>query len=801
MDETVWKYIVLLFVLIPFCQYAHAGCQGFGAPEVYAITSSEADSKRDSHGNLFIYANMQQKLQLVGRNLTGLGKVTFTTHGDSQPGSPCNEYDQTETYQVMDASADGRYATVTVNLRSFGPGERYYHICTKDQQVDSCWYHQGENDLSRIVVVVKVEETTLLPLWIQIALIGLLLCLSGLFSGLNLGLMSLDKTELKIIEKCGSKDEKSYAKKINPVRKRGNFLLCTLLLGNVLVNNTLTILLDDVSNGLYAVIGATLGIVIFGEIIPQAICSRHGLAVGARTIWLTRIFMLITFPLSFPISLLLDKILGEEIGQVYDREKLSELVRVTKDFNDLNKEEVDIIEGALELTRKPVKDIMTKIEDVYMLDYLSLLDFETVTEIMKRGYTRIPVYEGDKSNIIALLNIKDLALVDPDDRTPLKTVIKFFQHPLVFVFDDQKLDQMLQDFRKGHSHMAIVRCVNNEGEGDPFYETLGVVTLEDVIEEIIQGEIIDETDTLTDNRQKAPRKLLRQDFSVFNTPDDHNKAFISPQLSLAAFRFLSTSVDLFHDDLISENVLKRLLQQNIVEEYQPDLSDQASFKYLYQDGVPCDFFILILQGHVEVSVGFEKMCFNGGPFSFYGVQALDVPEGTVTPDSNTDSVYVEHKPYIPDFTIRAVSPLLFIKIGRGHYIAARRATLMGRAKNKLANAEDETFKREWKKATLISNASSSDTMLRHSSPDISKPSMAISEASRTASSGMSNSKLSHTDSKDSGWSFPSTDEKGGACKDPEVKVEAKVSLEEENEEHHPSDEQTYLIDSKNEVVS
>lgn len=351
---------------------------------------------------------------------------------------------------MSESSPDGLYGTVIVSLRSFDVGERFYHICTKGPQDGSCWTYQGTHGAIRIVVQIKVEEKTLLPIGFQGSLIALLLCLSGLFSGLNLGLMALDKTELKIIEKCGSKNEKCYAKKISPVRKRGNFLLCTLLLGNVLVNNTLTILLDDLSNGLYAVIGATLGIVIFGEIIPQAICSRHGLAVGARTIWLTRLFMLITFPLSFPISMLLDKLLGEEIGQVYNREKLSELVRVTKDFNDLNKEEVDIIEGALELTRKPVKDIMTKIEDVYMLEYSSVLDFETVTEIMKRGYTRIPVYEGDKSNIVALLNIKDLALVDPDDKMPLKTVIKFFQHTLVFVFDDQKLDQMLQDFRKGN---------------------------------------------------------------------------------------------------------------------------------------------------------------------------------------------------------------------------------------------------------------------------------------------------------------------------------------------------------------
>ena len=83
--------------------------------------------------------------------------------------------------------------------------------------------------------------------------------MSGLFSGLNLGLMSLDPMELKIVEKSGSKEEQKFAKKIYPVRAKGNFLLCTLLLGNVLVNNTLTILLNDLVSGLMAVIGSTAG--------------------------------------------------------------------------------------------------------------------------------------------------------------------------------------------------------------------------------------------------------------------------------------------------------------------------------------------------------------------------------------------------------------------------------------------------------------------------------------------------------------------------------------------------------------
>ncbi|XP_076007273.1 metal transporter CNNM4 [Genypterus blacodes] len=594
----------------------------------------------------------------------------------------------------MNVSNQGTSGVVSLQVMQLRKSEvvKVFTLCVRDNQQE--WHLLDEKDGRLRVVEVK---KSLLPIWLQVIIIALLLVLSGMFSGLNLGLMALDPMELRIVQSCGTEKEKKYARKIEPIRRKGNYLLCSLLLGNVLVNTTLTILLDDLTNsGVGAVVSSTVGIVIFGEIVPQALCSRHGLAVGANTILLTKLFMLLTFPLSWPISKLLDCVLGQEIGTVYNREKLVEMLKVTEPYNDLVKEELNMIQGALELRTKTVEDVMTPITNCFMIHSDAVLDFNTMSEIMESGYTRIPVYEDERSNIVDILFVKDLAFVDPDDCTTLKTITKFYNHPVHFVFHDTKLDSMLEEFKKGKSHLAIVQKVNNEGEGDPFYEVLGLVTLEDVIEEIIKSEIVDESDLYTDNRTRkkvAPNKNKR-DFSAFKH-ESESKVKISPQLLLAAHRFLATEVSLFSPSQISDKVLLRILRHpDVIQEIKFNESDKRSpHHYVYQRGKAVDYFVLILQGRVEVEAGNENMKFETGPFSFYGVMALSAPTlefrspshlsglnrtSSLSGADRTETLSVSSsnsqlnnsvppQQYTPDFYVRALTGLQFVKITRAQY--------------------------------------------------------------------------------------------------------------------------------------
>ncbi|XP_053306402.1 metal transporter CNNM2 [Spea bombifrons] len=706
-------------------------------------------------GALRVSERTRVKLRVYGQNINNetWSKIAFTEHERAKSplgieytpgGHPCGIRTSDIIIRpsvVLTRSSSGIVEIEIKPLRKTEKSKSYY-LCTSTSTpvvaasagghqpwTETTWfYHDGED--TKVIVV--EEKKFLLPFWLQVIFIALLLLLSGMFSGLNLGLMALDPMELRIVQNCGTEKEKNYAKRIEPVRRQGNYLLCSLLLGNVLVNTTLTILLDDIAgSGLVAVVVSTIGIVIFGEIVPQAICSRHGLAVGANTIFLTKFFMMMTFPASYPVSKLLDCVLGQEIGTVYNREKLLEMLRVTDPYNDLVKEELNIIQGALELRTKTVEDVMTPLRDCFMMAGDGTLDFNTMSEIMESGYTRIPVYEGERSNIVDLLFVKDLAFVDPDDCTPLKTITKFYNHPLHFVFNDTKLDAMLEEFKKGKSHLAIVQRVNNEGEGDPFYEVLGIVTLEDVIEEIIKSEILDETDLYTDNRtkKKVTHRERKQDFSAFKQTDNEMKVKISPQLLLAMHRFLATGeleVDAFSPSHMSEKILLRLLRHpNVIQELKFDDKNKKSPEcYLYQRSKPVDYFVLVLQGKVEVEAGKEGMKFEAGAFSYYGVMALTAspvplslsrtfvvsrteslagspaenkspprPCGLNHSDSLNRSDRIDAvtptlgssnnqlnasflQVYIPDYSVRAVTDLQFVKITRQQYQNALMASRM-----------------------------------------------------------------------------------------------------------------------------
>ena len=311
----------------------------------------------------------------------------------------------------------------------------------------------------------------------------LLVLFSGLFSGLTLGLLGLNKSELERKIRLGD----SRALKIYSVRKRGNLLLCTLLLGNVAVNSAIAILLGNVAVGFIAGIISTGLIVIFGEILPQAFISRYALDVGSRTAWLVKIFIVILYPICWPISKILDRMLGDELGTVWSRRELKEIITHHRKSGNsrLDSDEERILHGALSFSDKVVGDVMISRSHVFALELSEVVDKKLLSKMKKFGFSRFPVYEKKLENIKGLFFLRDLVGVSAN-----RKVSGLYKKKVLKVLDFRKLDSLLGLFMKKKIHMAVVFNRKNR--------FVGVVTLEDVVEEIFGKEIIDEDDFFED---------------------------------------------------------------------------------------------------------------------------------------------------------------------------------------------------------------------------------------------------------------------------------------------------------------
>lgn len=327
-------------------------------------------------------------------------------------------------------------------------------------------------------------------------LIFLLLLMSALFSGLTLGVFSLNKEDLKRKADLGD----IRARKIHELRENGNLLLCTLLIGNVMVNSALSIFLGSITSGVVAGVVATLLIVIFGEIVPQAVFSRFAMDFVSRLAWLVRIFVIIFYPLSRPIAWALDRAMGEEMPATYSKREIMKIVEEhhESEDSDIDIDEKNIIKGALSFSSKTVYDILTPRTEVLGLPFEKELNGETIKKISEIGHSRIPVYNKDLDSIVGILYVKDILFKGFEG----KKAGDLARKNVIFVDHNKPLDDLLNAFKNTRNHMFIVL--------DKHGVVSGIVTIEDVLEEIIGAEIVDEFDKFDDLQKLAKRKVIEK---------------------------------------------------------------------------------------------------------------------------------------------------------------------------------------------------------------------------------------------------------------------------------------------------
>lgn len=350
----------------------------------------------------------------------------------------------------------------------------------------------------------------------------ILILLSGFFSGAEIALFSLSDAKVRNL---GSK-------KLTYLKKNSSKLLVTILIGNNLVNiaaaSLATVLAIEAMDSYGAGIATgvmTLLILVFGEIIPKSIAQEHPQGTAKKLVPFLYVLFFILWPFSYLLAQL-SKLANNIVGDKHKEEKASEdevkaLVDIGKEEGSVETDEREMIHNIFSLNDITAADVMTVRSDVVAFDIKQDLD-EILKIINQTGFSRFPAYQGSLDHIEGTVYVKDI-LEKLSNGSKQDINIKDLVKPAIFIPEQKQLDDLLREFQKKRMHLGVV--VNEHGE------ITGVVTLEDLIEEIV-GEISDETDIDDKTIQRIDKKTIIVDanteigyinsfFNVDISEDDH----------------------------------------------------------------------------------------------------------------------------------------------------------------------------------------------------------------------------------------------------------------------------------------
>ncbi len=309
-----------------------------------------------------------------------------------------------------------------------------------------------------------------------------LVFLAAVCSGLNIALMSLRPAELRRKVKLGNRD----AKRVYPFRKNAHLTLSAILLSNVAFASATALVLGSAFNGFIAGALSTLLLVVFSELAPQSLFAKHALRSTSLLAPLLRLMVIVTYPVSKPLQLLMDRLFGTHDGSgLHSRRELGLMIseHLGQIDSELDEDEVEIIKGALLLSEKQVTDIMTPIERVYWIQHDTIIDGDKIDEIKAAGRSRIPIFNANLTKCYGILLMKDLIDIDFDEQNLRLDQLRL--HATKLVGARTALDTMFRRFIAARTHLIPVE--KND-------QIAGIITIEDLLEEIIGHEIIDESD-------------------------------------------------------------------------------------------------------------------------------------------------------------------------------------------------------------------------------------------------------------------------------------------------------------------
>ena len=326
--------------------------------------------------------------------------------------------------------------------------------------------------------------------WYYYLIVGILVLFSAFFSGADMVYGSVDVDKLKREADNGSKSTKlAYDLASNYENTISSILFANNLV-NILASSIVALIGASFNENNGATIAAlifTVIIIIFGEFFPKAIAKRFNYSLSKKLAIAIRFFYYLFIVITWPIAKLfqwLSSIFSKKVIQETDGEGiLDNMVNDIEKIGELDKDEANLVRGAIDLSDIEAFEIMTPRVEVFALDVDSDLE-EVIKEKKIFDYSRVPVYEGTIDNIIGILYVKYLSrkIILNESMNLKEMLVK----PLLIPRNTQVLD-LLDDFKTTHMHIAIVI--------DEYGGVEGVVTMEDILEEVV-GDIFDETDEI-----------------------------------------------------------------------------------------------------------------------------------------------------------------------------------------------------------------------------------------------------------------------------------------------------------------
>jgi Mg2+/Co2+ transporter CorB len=327
-----------------------------------------------------------------------------------------------------------------------------------------------------------------------LAILGLLVC-SGFFSGSETAMTGASRARMHALEQQGSR----AATIVNRMWLRKERLIGAILLGNNLVNIAASAIATSVAitllgeNGVFAAtVVMTLLVLIFSEVLPKTYAIHHADRMAVFVGPILRVFVVIFGPVNHAIFLVVRgtlKLVGVDIGNPIGSDQSEEELRGAIDLHAGGSEEVrqerQMLRSILDLGDVEVGEIMTHRKNVVTVNADLPID-ELITEVLSSPYTRVPMWRGTPDNIVGVIHAKELFRAAKElSGQEEKINVADVANPPWFIPDATDLLSQLQSFRQRHEHFAIVV--------DEYGEVLGIVTLEDILEEIV-GDIADEHD-------------------------------------------------------------------------------------------------------------------------------------------------------------------------------------------------------------------------------------------------------------------------------------------------------------------